>query len=84
MAQNRMMKKDCVPKGGEVPVCGDYSGDGPEGAKREYDVIFGALFHIYQDPDAWNALKAKASDITWTIERIADNRSADGRLTPVE
>ena len=52
----------------------------PEGAKREYDVIFGALFHIYQDPDVWNALKAKASDITWTIERIADNRSADGRL----
>ena len=48
--------------------------------KREYDVIFGALFHIYQDPDVWNALKAKASDITWTIERIADNRSADGRL----
>ena len=75
------MKKDQFPKAARYRFAEIAQATGlPEGAKREYDVIFGALFHIYQDPDAWNALKAKASDITWTIERIADNRSADGRL----
>ena len=76
-----MMKKDQFPKAARYRFAEIAQATGlPEGAKREYDVIFGALFHIYQDPDVWNALKAKASDITWTIERIADNRSADGRL----
>ena len=76
-----MMKKDQFPKAARYRFAEIAQATGlPEGAKSEYDVIFGALFHIYQDPDVWNALKAKASDITWTIERIADNRSADGRL----
>ena len=43
-------------------------------------MIFGALFRVYQDPDAWEKLKGKAADIAWTIERIAVNRSAEGRL----
>ena len=75
------MKKDQFPKTARYRFTEIAQATGfPKGANREYDVIFGALFREYQEPDAWNALKAKAADIPWTIERIADKRSADGRL----
>ena len=52
----------------------------PDAARREYDVEFAALFHVFQTEDAWNRFKEKAPDAAWTIERAAANRSADGRL----
>ena len=76
-----MMKKDQFPKAARYRFDEISEATGlPEGARREYDVIFGALFRVYQDPDAWEKLKGKAADIAWTIERIAVNRSAEGRL----
>jgi len=75
------MKKDQFPKAARYRFDEISEATGlPEGARREYDVIFGALFRVYQDPDAWEKLKGKAADIAWTIERIAVNRSAEGRL----
>ena len=75
------MKKDQFPKAARYRFAEIAEAAGlPTSAKREYDVTFGALFRLYQDQDAWTKLKEKASDITWTIERIAANRSAEGRL----
>lgn len=75
------MKRDQFPKAARYRFAEITEATGlPETAKREYDVTFGALFYLYQDQDAWTKLKEKASDITWTVERIAANRSAEGRL----
>lgn len=75
------MKRDQFPKIARYRFAEIAEATGlPQTAKREYDVTFGALFCLYQDQAAWAKLKEKASDLTWTMERIAGNRSAEGRL----
>ena len=75
------MKKDQFPKAERYRFAEISESTGlPAAAKREYDVTLGALFYVYQDQGAWAKLKEKAPDITWTVERIAANRSAEGRL----
>lgn len=75
------IKRDQFPKNARYRFDAICKATGvPEAARREYEVLFGALFHVFQSGDAWNDFKEQAPDAAWTVERAAKNRSADGRL----